>query len=51
MIRTQKKILNQFFPHFLFKLDHTEFNFSVSDNQRKISFLRRGLIIFKEGLS
>jgi hypothetical protein len=32
MIRTQKEILSQFFPHFLFKLDHTGFYFSGSDH-------------------
>lgn len=51
MIRMQKEILNQFSLHFLFKLDHTEFYFSGSDNQWEISFLQIGLIIFKKGLS
>ena len=51
MIRTQKLILAQFSPHFLFKLEHVQLNYSDNDIQREINFLRRGLILFKEGLS
>jgi hypothetical protein len=51
MISTQKLILAQFFPHFSFKLERVQLYHSDDDIQRKISFLRKGLILFKEGLS
>ena len=51
MISTQKVILTQFFPHSSFKIERIQLYYSDDDIQRDINFLRRGLILFKEGLS
>jgi hypothetical protein len=51
MISTQELKLAQFFPHFSFKLERMQLYYSDDDIQWEINFLRKGLILFKEGLS